>query len=93
MAIKNVVQVVINRLKHFDTQAELRIKIGQKWLPVHFRELREKYPNQLIALWHQPRVKIIAHGHDAFELENNLKEWRNTHHAEQPYILRISSVD
>jgi ActR/RegA family two-component response regulator len=87
-------QIVVNSaLAHFqelDLRRELAQRIAADWLPRHLWEFQQEYGGKLVAIWHQPEIKIIASGADAFELEENLREWRKRHPAwEQPFITEI----
>ncbi|MCI0563870.1 MAG: response regulator [Nitrososphaera sp.] len=85
-----VVDSALKRLQQLDLRRELEQQIAAEWLPQHFHELQAKYGGQLVALWHRPKVEVLADGVDAFELEAKLKDWRTQHAAwEQPYIVQI----
>jgi hypothetical protein len=85
-----VVDSAIARLQQLDLRREQEKHIATNWLPENLRALQARYGRQLIALWHEPEVKVIASGRDAFELEVNLKDWRIQHAAwEQPFIVQI----
>lgn len=87
-------QIVVNsalaRPQQLDLRREQEQQIAADWLPRHLPELQPQYGGQLVALWHRPEVKVIASGHDAFELEANLKDWRKQHATwEQPFVVQI----
>jgi CheY-like chemotaxis protein len=87
---QRVVNSALGRLQELDLRTEQKQKIAQYWLPEHFYELQTRYGEQLVALWHRPKVEVIASGVDAFELEAKLEDWRKEHAAwEQPYIVQI----
>jgi CheY-like chemotaxis protein len=85
-----VVDSAVARLRQLDSRQHQERQIAADWIPRHFIDIQNKYSGKLIALWHQPKVEIIASGADAFELEDNLKEWRSRRAAwEQPFVVRI----
>jgi CheY-like chemotaxis protein len=65
-----VVESAVTRLWQLDSRLQQERQIAADWLPRHFMEIQNKYSGKLIALWHQPKVEIIASGRDAFELED-----------------------
>lgn len=88
------VDSAVNGLQERDLQAELQRLIEEEWLPQHVWELQEKYSGKLVAMWHQPDVRVIAAGADVFELEQDLKEWRSNHAGwEQPFIVQVPDVE
>jgi CheY-like chemotaxis protein len=95
---KSVSQIVVDsavaRLRQLDSRQQQERQIAADWIPRHFIDIQNKYSGKLIALWHQPKVEIIASGADAFELEDNLKEWRSRRVAwEQPFVVRIPPAE
>jgi len=93
-ATKIVVDSVVARLRQLDLRDEQERRISREWLPAHFAEVEKKYGGQLVALWHEPEVKVIASGRDAFELEEKLKSWREGHQSwELPFILTVPCVE
>lgn len=85
-----VVNSAITRLRQIDLRQEQTKRISADWLPRNLRELQPEFGGKIIAVWHRPEVAIIASGSDAFELEDQLKEWRNGHEPwEQPFIVEI----
>lgn len=85
-----VVDSALARLQQLDLRRELEQRIAADWLPRHLSDLQPQYGRKLVAIWHQPEIRVIASGSDAFELETNLKEWRKHHAAwEQPFLVRI----
>jgi DNA-binding NtrC family response regulator len=91
-------QVVVNsamtRLRQLDLRREQAKTISGDWLPRNLRELQSQFGGKIIAVWHRPQVDIIASGSDAFELEDQLKDWRDEHEPwEQPFIVEIPPED
>jgi len=85
LAAQIVVESALSRLRELDLRRELENRISE-----HLGELQLDYAGKLVALWHEPEVHVIASGSDAFELEDNLKEWRKQHASwKQPFILRV----
>jgi CheY-like chemotaxis protein len=91
---KRVVNSALARLRQLDLQREHEQLISAEWLPEHLGELQARYPDQFVALWHQPEVRVIASGRDAFELEETLAEWRQQHEQwEEPVIVQIPALE
>lgn len=87
-----VVDSAIARLRQLDLRRTQESQIAGAWLAQHDFELRERYAGQLVALWHDPEVRVIAFGRDAFELEERLRDWRQQHLPwQQPFILEVSA--
>lgn len=85
-----VVDSAVARLQQVDLRQELEQQVAADWLPRHLWELQPEYGGKLVAVWHRPEIRVIAVGSDAFELEANLKEWREQHADwEQPFLVRI----
>jgi len=85
-----VVDSALTRLQQLDVRREQEQQIAADWLPRHFYELRAGCGGQLVALWHRPKVTVIASGRDAFELEAGLEEWRKQHPSwQQPFVVQI----
>ena len=93
-AAQVVVDSVLDRLRELDLRHELERRIAAEWLTAHYNELQESYSGEVVALWHEPVINVIASGHDTFELEASLEEWRS-HHAswQQPLLVRITPTD
>ena len=80
-------------LKQIDLRNEQEQQIAADWLPKNYYKLQTQYGGKIIALWNHPEVQIIASGHDAFELEDCLRDWRKQHARwEQPWIVRIPKL-
>lgn len=89
-ATQIVVDSAVTRLQQLDLRREQEQLIAADWLPRHLWNLQPEYGGKLVAIWHQPEIKVIASGRDAFELEGNLKDWRRQHAAwEQPFLVQI----
>lgn len=89
-ATQIVVDSAMARLRQLDLRQELEQRIAADWLPRRLWKLQPEYGGKLVAIWHQPEIKEVAVGDDAFELEANLKEWREQHADwEQPFLVRI----
>jgi len=87
--VDRIVQSAIERLQMFDLQEELKQRVMTEWLPRNLREIEGSYAGMVLALWHRPEVHVVATGRDAFELYDNLSEWRKTAQRwERPYLLR-----
>jgi CheY-like chemotaxis protein len=87
-----VVDSVEARLRHVDVLKEQEQLIAIEWLPRNIEALQAQYGGQVVAIWHQPEVNVVAHGTDAFRLEAVLKEWRSSHQPwERPFLVRIPS--
>ena len=85
-----VVNSALSRLQELDLRRELEQRIAGSWLPRNLRKLLPVYGGKLIAIWHRPEIQVIASGSDAFELEDNLQEWRKKHAIwEEPFIVEI----
>lgn len=85
-----VVDSAVTRLQQLDLRREQEQRIAADWFPRHFRNLQKLHGGKVIALWHEPKVSVIANGSDAFELEANLREWRRKHPDwHQPFIVAI----
>lgn len=78
-AAQLVVDSAIAGLCRRDLRATLRREIAVNWYPLHAAELNEQYPGQLVALWHEPSVHVVAAGADGFDLLKNLRPWRAQH--------------
>lgn len=93
-AFQLVVDSALNRLQQLEQRREQEQLIAVDWYPRNFHELQMQYGGQVIALWHQPAVAVIASGCDTFELEMNLKEWREQHASwEKPYLLKVPMIE
>lgn len=94
-ALRIVVESATIRLQQIDLRRMLKKEIGLEWLPLNMRELQTLYGGQYLALWGKSEVnafhvEVIASGQDAFELQDNLKNWRKNHDLwEQPFIVAI----
>lgn len=89
-AAQIVVNSAVARLQQLDLRQELEQRIATNWLPWRLGKLQPEYGGKLVAIWHQPEIRVIAAGADAFELEANLKEWRKQHAVwEQPFLVHI----
>lgn len=90
---RRIVDSAVCRLRQIDLREKLEQEIGATWLPSNFHRLQETYGGQLVALWHEPEVGVIAHGRDAFELEETLGAWRGAHPSwYQPYVLEVPTL-
>jgi ActR/RegA family two-component response regulator len=87
-----VADSAIDRLLELDLRRTLREEVSVKWYPNHSLELEESHSGQLVALWHQPEVHVIASGRDSFDLDVKLQPWRSNRPSwHQPFILRVQS--
>jgi CheY-like chemotaxis protein len=89
-----VVDSAVERLRELSLRQHLERKIATDWLPQHFHELQEKYAEgRLLALWEDDQteeITEIGNGSDAFELEDNLKTWREQHEPwQQPFLVQV----
>jgi DNA-binding NtrC family response regulator len=63
----------------------------ENWLPQHAAELQQQYPDKVIALWHEPTLKVIASGVDAFDVHDQLADWYRDHEVwQEPKFLWFS---
>lgn len=87
-----VVDSALARLRELDFRKSLERKISSEWLPAHYHELGEQFGGKIVALWHEPEIKVIASGEDVFALNEELGSWPASHAEwEKPYLLRIST--
>jgi hypothetical protein len=92
-AAQIVVESALSRLKQLDLRREHERRIADDWLPRNVWKLLPEHAGKLVAIWHQPEVTVIASGVDAFELEANLRSWREQHFTwEEPFIVEIPSL-
>ena len=88
-AFRKVVESAVDRLKALDLQ-ELLNDVAVTWLQQNIVDLQERYGGQVIAIWHEPNVRVIAAGRDVFELETRLDAWRKEHAAWMyPLVVQI----
>jgi DNA-binding NtrC family response regulator len=91
-AYQLVVNSAIVRLRQLDARRDQEKQIVEGWLPQHFPDLEKRYAGQIVALWHEPKVEVVAHGYDAFELSEKLREWRRQRLSwQQPFIVRFQA--
>ena len=87
-----VVESAIRRLQELDFRRELETAIMKDWLPSHYDDLEKQYSGQVVALWHEPEVTVVACGQDAYALAEQLKSWK---HPEQdwkrPMFVKFAS--
>jgi CheY-like chemotaxis protein len=85
-----VVNSAVERLRRLDQRREQETRVAAGWIPAHLLDLQAEHAGRLVALWHEPEVRVIASGRDAFELEERLKDWHGEHDAwEQPFVVQV----
>ena len=93
LALEVVVDSAVEGLCGLDLQQELEQRIPA-WFGAHSSDMQLRYCGQLVAIWWQPEVHVIASGKDAFELEERLESWRALHEPwEKPFICRYHLVN
>ena len=91
-AAQLVVNSAIEGLRLTDLRQCLEQRVAIGWWPEHREEMIAKYPGQLLALWHEPSIEVVASGGDSFELERKLAAWRVGHEPwHEPLILQVPS--
>jgi len=87
-----VVASAVARLMSLDLQEHLAT-VAVAYLQRRIATLQRQFGGQVIAIWHEPEVGVIAHGRDAFDLEQQLVSWRATH-AEwmYPFVTQIPEL-
>jgi CheY-like chemotaxis protein len=87
-----VVESAVTRLQSLELQAHLQAA-AVPWLQQQVAALQLQYGGQVVAVWHEPEVHVVASGRDAFELELALEVWREGR-AEwmYPFVVSIPEV-
>jgi CheY-like chemotaxis protein len=95
---QQVVDSAVSCLCGLAWQRELKLE-AVKWTHKHINELQAKYAGQVVAIWQSgrqtgvPLMQVVANGKDAFELEDQLHEWRKKEpNASQPYVVWIPAL-
>jgi hypothetical protein len=87
-----VVASAIQRLRALDLQSHLNT-VALEWLQHHIADLQVSHGGQVVAIWHEPEVHVVASGQDAFELELRLETWReNRPEWMYPFVVSIPQV-
>jgi DNA-binding NarL/FixJ family response regulator len=91
-AYAQVVASAVSRLQALDLQ-DLLNDVAVKWVEQHMTELQTRYGGQVVAVWHEPHMEIVAAGKDVFDLEIQLEAWRRDRPEWMyPLIVRISAA-
>jgi hypothetical protein len=91
---EQAVDSAVEKLQQLDLRETIKRKVFDEWLPSNFHVLQRDYPGQVVALWHEPEVRVVAAGEDAFAMYGALKEWREEHKVwEAPQFLRIPAKE
>jgi CheY-like chemotaxis protein len=84
-----VVESAVLRLRALDLESHLRSK-ALAWLQHHIADLQVSHGGQVVAIWHEPEVHVVASGKDPFELELQLETWReNRPEWMYPFVISI----
>lgn len=90
---QRVVDSTLARLRELDFKKQIRKRICEDWLPSHYVELEEQYPGQVIALWPEPDVRVVASGMDAFSVYQSLSQWKERREPwQEPFLLRVNAT-
>lgn len=92
LAARLVVNSAVARLRQLDLRHEQEEVLAERWLPAHLHELQANCGGHVVALWHRPKVEMIASGRDVFDLEDQLEQcgWRQNRETwEEPFIVGV----
>lgn len=88
-----VVDSAVSRLRALELQQLLNV-VALKWLQQHVSELQTLYAGQVVAIWNEPDVRVVASGRDAFELETQLESWRQGRPSWMyPFVVDIPEME
>jgi ActR/RegA family two-component response regulator len=91
-AMGRVVASAESRLRELDLERELRRRISEEWLPQNLWSLEKDFAGQLVAIWHEPEMRVVASAADGFELNEALARWQKDGGYlswQRPFIVKI----